>query len=98
MPTLSDKDVNDLLIKTRIADAEEGNKAATTVRIQYTLYYRQGQNPHAQFLFFYFSSSDIRKVVDRIKRHCEVMNYRFVSVRPSFVDIDADEKRATNQE
>jgi len=62
--------------------------------IPYILFYRQGNNPHPQFFLFYHPSGEIRQVVDRIKKHCELMNYRFVNVRPFIVDLDAVEAKA----
>jgi hypothetical protein len=67
-------------------------------KILYTLWYRQGSNPHPQFIFFPFPSRDIRTIVDRAKRHCEVMNYRFVSVKATIVDLDHAENFLLNKE
>lgn len=61
--------------------------------IPYVLFYRQGSNPHPQFFIFFHPSSEIRKVVDRIKKHCELMNLRFVNVRPAIVDLDESEAK-----
>lgn len=60
----------------------------------YILYYRTGNNPHPQFFIFFHPSPDFRKVVERIKRHCELMNLRFITVRPMIVDLDEAEIRA----
>ncbi len=62
--------------------------------IPYILFYRQGNNPHPQFFIFFHPSPEIRKVVDRIKKHCELMNLRFVNVRPFVVDLDEAESKA----
>jgi hypothetical protein len=62
-------------------------------QVPYILYYRQGNNPHPQFFMFYHESHDIRKVVDRIKKHCELMNLRFVNVRPFIVDLNEAEAK-----
>jgi len=64
----------------------------------YVLFYRQGQNPHPQELHFYYGSFDMRVVVERVKRHCECMNYRFVNVRPFFTDLDKEENVILNKE
>jgi hypothetical protein len=61
--------------------------------IPYILYYRQGSNPYPQFFVFHHESSDIRKVVERIKTHCEKMNLRFIHVRPLIVDLDEAEEK-----
>ena len=59
--------------------------------VQYILHFRQGSNPYPLFTFFFFSSTDMKKVVERAKRHCEVMGHRFVSVRPAVTDLDQAE-------
>jgi hypothetical protein len=64
-----------------------------TPGIPYLLYYRQGNNPYPQFFMFYHASPDIRKVVERIKSHCEKMNLRFIHVRPFIVDLDEAEEK-----
>src|ERR1035437_5665139 len=62
-------------------------------KIPYILFYRQGNNPNPQFFMFYHHSNEIRKVLERIKKHCELMNLRFVNVRPFVVDLDATEAK-----
>ena len=62
-------------------------------KIPYILFYRQGNNPNPQFFMFYHHSHEIRKVVERIKKHCELMNLRFVNVRPFIVDLDEAEAK-----
>lgn len=66
-----------------------------TATFPYLLYYRQGSNPHPQFFLFYHAQApkDMRPVVERIKKHCEIMNLRFVNVRPFIVDLDEAEAR-----
>ena len=61
--------------------------------IPYLLYYRQGSNPHPQFFVFFHESDNIRVVVDRVKKHCEMMNLRFNNVRPLIVDLDKAEAK-----
>jgi hypothetical protein len=61
--------------------------------VPYILFYRQGNNPNPQFFMFYHHSHEIRKVVERIKKHCELMNLRFVNVRPFIVDLDEAEAK-----
>jgi hypothetical protein len=65
--------------------------------IPYLLFYRTGSNPNPQFFLFYHESSDMRRVMDRIKRHCELMNLKFVNVRPFIVDLDEAETRQYGQ-
>ena len=62
-------------------------------KVPYILFYRQGNNPNPQFFMFYHHSHEIRKVVERIKKHCELMNLRFVNVRPFIVDLDEAEAK-----
>jgi hypothetical protein len=68
--------------------------ANTTSAVSYILYYRQGNNPYPQFFVFNFPSTQIREVVERAKRHCELMQLRFVNVRPFVVDLDEVETKA----
>jgi hypothetical protein len=58
---------------------------------RFTLYFRQGRNPHPQFTFFDYPSKDMKLVVERAKRFCEQMSYRFVNVQPSVIDLDKEE-------
>lgn len=63
-----------------------------TIANRYVLYYREGQNPHPQMAFFDLSG-DFRQVIMRVKRHCELMNKRFINVRPFLMNLDDEEKR-----
>ena len=58
----------------------------------YTLYYRT-DGPHPQLVSFYLPSKDMKFVVERAKRFCETMRYRFVHVKPAIIDLDAEEER-----
>jgi hypothetical protein len=69
-----------------------------TDSIIYILYYRQGNNPHPQFCFFHHTSTDMKVISERAKRHCEVMNYRFVYVRAALVDLDRAENLLLNRD
>ena len=73
------------------------NILPATSGIPYILFYRQGSNPHPQFFLFYHESADMRKVVERIKKHCELMNLRFVNVRKFVVDLEEVENKAFGQ-
>ncbi len=59
--------------------------------VLYTLYFREGRNPHPQFSFFNLPTRDMKMVTERAKKHCEIMNYRFVYVRPAIIDLDKEE-------
>ena len=37
------------------------------------------------------------EAIDRGKKHCELMNYRFIKVRPFIVSFDEQEKRHNNE-
>lgn len=71
---------------------------ANQSKIQYTLYYRVGTNPHPQFTFFLWPSPDMRIVVERAKRFCDGMGYRFVNVQPSMTDLNSVEARRRESE
>lgn len=66
--------------------------------ILYTLYYREGRNPNPQFVSFYLQTKDMRIVAERAKRHCEVMNYRFVYVKATIIDLDKEENLLLQRE
>ena len=69
-------------------------QAPTNDKIAYLLFYRQGSNPNPQFFCFYHPSDNMRVVVDRIKKHCELMNLRFVNVRKFVIDLNEAEAKA----
>lgn len=54
------------------------------------LWYRHSVNPHAQFKCFEFDG-DLRAAVVRCQKHCEVMGFRFIMVRPFVVDLTDEE-------
>lgn len=57
----------------------------------YTLFYRSGSNPHPQVKNF-FCEGTIREVIDRAKKHCEIIACRFVRVQPFISNLNADER------
>ncbi len=68
---------------------------AETAQVQpipYTLYYRNGNNPHPQQKNFYLPTKDMKTVIERSKKHCETMGIRFVQVRPLWTNLDEEEK------
>ena len=81
---MTDTTINDVVLF-------KGNELQS--KVPYILFYRQGNNPNPQFFMFYHHSHEIRKVVERIKKHCELMNLRFVNVRPFVVDLDESEAK-----
>lgn len=63
-------------------------------KVLYTLYYRQGMNPHPLQKNFYFEG-DLHSAIVRSRKHCELMGIKFISVRPFLSNIDEEEKGAT---
>ena len=61
----------------------------------FTLYYRQGMNPHPMQKNFRFPG-EFKYAIERGKNHCENMGLRFISVRPFIINLENEEKR--NQE
>ena len=55
----------------------------------WTLYYRHGVNPGCFKTFYH--EGDMRSAIVRIQKHCAVMGYRYVYIRPFMVDIDKEE-------
>lgn len=58
----------------------------------YILYYLRG-GLHASQQKHFFHSGTFREVIDRGKRHCDTMSYRFISVKPFISDLSLDEKQ-----
>jgi hypothetical protein len=57
----------------------------------YVLYYRQGANPSYMQKWFEFSGN-LTEAINRGRKHCEIMNMRFLSVRPFLSDLETEEK------
>lgn len=55
----------------------------------WTLFYRHGVNPRCEKGFYH--DGDMRSAVDRAKKHCELMGYRYIFIRPFVVDIEQEE-------
>lgn len=60
----------------------------------YQLFHRQGSNPHTLIKYFHLRG-DLRQAIARGQKHCELMNYRFISVRHFISDFSAEERVAT---
>lgn len=66
----------------------------------FTLYYREGQNPHPMLKNFAFPAQlddktrkhIMQPIVSRAKAHCEKMGYRFIRVVPFMSSLDLDER------
>lgn len=61
--------------------------------ILWVLHYRQGQNPSPMQKNFE-SAGTIARIVDRAKRHCDAMGYRFIKVQPFLSNLQTDENQA----
>lgn len=84
---------------SRLKEMDMGSiRVNEVLKIQYTLYFRVGTNPHPQFTFFLWPSPDMRIVVERAKRFCDGMGYRFVNVQPSMTDLNSVEARRRESE
>lgn len=59
----------------------------------FTLYYRQGMNPHPMQKNFRFAG-EFKQAIERGKSHCENMGLRFITVRPFITELDMEEKRS----
>lgn len=73
-------------------DIDESPEEPTSAKPvnEYILFYRVGNQPNCQKGFRF--AGNIYEANIRAKKHCELMNYRFIFVRPFFNDFDADEK------
>ena len=79
-------------LKTELAQKMPG-KPLESGEIIYTLFYRVSNNPYPLVINFVLKTTDMKVVMERTKRHCDLMNYRFVRVQPFMTDIDKAEKR-----
>lgn len=64
----------------------------------YTLYYRQGNNPHPMSKNFFTNHASLQDIVLQAKKHCETLGVRFVRVVPFLNDLRADERKHMNLE
>jgi hypothetical protein len=78
--------------------ADKGKDGTSHSPVRYVLYFREGRNPHPQFLTFDHPSTDMKVVVERVKRYCDTMGMRFVSVSPFLVDLDKEEIRRRGED
>lgn len=83
-------------LPAQLEKAVDGIKS-TSEKILYILFYRQGRTPFPEFTFFYHTTKDPRVAMERGKKHCEVQNYKFVSVRPAIVDFDKADNFMLNE-
>lgn len=59
----------------------------------YTLFFHRGGTHHVHIKMF-FHSGLFRDVIERAKKHCDLMNFRFIRVTPFISDLVEDEKKA----
>jgi hypothetical protein len=67
------------------------------IRNLYTLYYLRG-GAHQTYSKMFFHSGPFKACIERGKRHCELMNLRFISVKPFISDLTLDEKVQAERE
>ncbi len=53
------------------------------------LFYRHGVNPSCYKGFYH--DGTMREAQNRAQKHCNVMGYRYIYIRPFMVDIDKEE-------
>lgn len=56
----------------------------------YILHFRAGNRPPLSKVFF--MNGDLTEAIERTKKHCERMNYRFCGCYPFIVDLDLQEE------
>jgi len=56
----------------------------------WTLHFRHGMNPGLTKNFFH--EGDLESAQLRARKHCEIMGYRYIFVRPMVIDIEAEEE------
>ena len=66
------------------------SKVVPESKNMYILFYRHGMNPQCTKGFY--CNGDIKAAVQRAQRHCEIMGYRYIFVRPFVSDIEEEEK------
>jgi hypothetical protein len=59
----------------------------------YKLYYKRGFDPHCELVFAF--DGDLASAIKRGREHCLRMNYKFIHVKPYFIDLDESEKNFT---
>jgi hypothetical protein len=62
----------------------------TTKELAYELHYRRGNNRPQMKVFFF--NGNLPMAIDRARKHCERMDYRFCGCYPFAVDLDIQEK------
>jgi hypothetical protein len=55
----------------------------------FKLYYTRGTNQEDKLFYF---DGGLRDAIQEGRRHCSIMNFRFVAVRPGLVDLRHQEK------
>ena len=60
----------------------------------WALYYMFGTSSPQQKLFSF--DGDMQGATMRARKHCEIMHYRFIRVRPGIVDLDYQESQYMN--
>jgi len=82
-------------MSTQIREAKESKPNGTLAKRSYILYYHYRYSKPQELGFEI--AGDLKAATERAQRHCLVMNYRFIKVRPFIVDLD-DRERRRNEE
>ena len=62
----------------------------------FILFYIKGPSHQVMSKHFVFAGL-IRDAIERGRRHCEQMSYRFIRVQPFFSNLEEDERRNAQQ-
>lgn len=76
-------------IKSPFIYAKESGEPRT-----WTLYYRYGNVPQMTKSFYF--EGDLQSAIIRARKHCDIINVKFICVRPLLVDLDFQEKAFLN--
>jgi hypothetical protein len=65
------------------------SKTAQRFANLWTLFYRHGMNACVSKNFYH--DGDLNSAISRARHHCQVMNYRYIFVKPLIVNIETEE-------
>jgi hypothetical protein len=80
-----------MALSTTIAPSSQ--IASYTGKDTYILTYRHGMN--ANLIKVFHHEGGLKSAIDRGRKHCQVMNYRFIFVCPTVCDLDEEECNRT---
>lgn len=76
-------------VNSVVSTGEKPNKLQRFSNL-WTLYYRHGMN--ATLTKNFHSEGNLQVAIKRAQLHCQIMNYKYIWVRPLVCDIDAEEE------